>query len=290
MAEKGLIAVQMMMLKEKVKEDGAYETLKKLSEMGYHAVEVSQIPMTEENVREIKRACDDFNMKVVAFSAALEGEGKENLTDDFDKIVRDCKTLDCNFLRIGMLPPECMASKESAMAFIERMEEKAKALAEHGIELYYHNHHIEFAKYDGKYLLDLIRDHTEYIGFEIDVHWVQRGGEDPLKVIKDYAGRIKLLHLKDYRIAQIKLPEYKEDDDPAAASAKWSHAFLGTIQFAEVGEGNLDFSKIIPAGLEAGSKYFIVEQDDTYGRDVYDALALSRDNLIKLGYEDWFKF
>lgn len=289
MADRGLIAVQMMMLKKKVEQDGAYETLRKLAEMGYHAVEVSQIPMTEENVSELKRACDDFKMKVVACSAALEGEGKENLTDHFDKIVADCKKLNCNFLRIGMLPVECMGSKEAAMGFIERMEAKAEALAEHGIDLYYHNHHVEFAKYDGQYLLDLIRENTKHIGFEIDVHWVHRGGENPVPFLKKYSGRVKLLHLKDYRVVPVSLPEAEPGDTPEIAMKKWYDAFLGAVQFAEVGEGNLDFSAIIPAGLAAGSIYFIVEQDDTYGRDVYESLRISRDNLIKLGYEDWFE-
>ena len=34
----------------------------------------------------------------------LPGAPGETLQHDFDKIVSDCKTLDCNFLRIGMMP------------------------------------------------------------------------------------------------------------------------------------------------------------------------------------------
>ena len=39
--------------------------------------------------------------------------------------------------------------------------------------------------------------------FELDVHWIQRGGKDPVSVLKDYAGLVDLVHLKDYRIGQI---------------------------------------------------------------------------------------
>ena len=35
------------------------------------------------------------------------------------------------------------------------------------------------------------------------------------------------------------------------------------------------------AGLACGSEYFLIEQDDPYGRDVYDCLIISRDNLIE---------
>lgn len=32
----------------------------------------------------------------------------------------------------------------------------------------------------------------------------------------------------------------------------------------------------------------MIEQDDQYGRDVFDCVITSRDHLIELGYEDWF--
>lgn len=286
MENKGLIGVQMMMLKGKVEEMGAYEVLKKLAEMGYHCVEISQIPMTEENVAQMKKACDEFGIKIAACSAALEpmmpGMPGEYLVSDFDKIVADCKTLGCNFLRIGMLPMTCMGSKEKVIDFVTRADAMAEKLKEHGIELYYHNHHIEFQKFDGKYLLDIIRDTTKHMGFELDVHWVQRGGENPVEYIKKYKDRVTLLHLKDYRIGALKLPEGKFDP------ATFMQAFTSTVQFAEVGEGNLPMKEIIETGLACGSKYFLIEQDDQYGRDPFDCLITSRDNLIKLGFADWF--
>lgn len=57
---------------------------------------------------------------------------------------------------------------------------------------------------------------------------------------------------------------------------------------AEVGEGTMDTSACMQAALEGGSEYFLVEQDDCYGRDPFESLRISRDNLIKMGYADWF--
>src|SRR4051795_2943066 len=122
--KKGKIGVQMMMLKDKVAELGAYETMKKLHELGFGSVEVSQIPMTTENVAELKRASEDFNIKIAALSAGLDpmlpGAPGETLTHDFDKIVSDCKMLNCNFIRIGMLPLSIMGDKDKIMEFITR--------------------------------------------------------------------------------------------------------------------------------------------------------------------------
>ncbi|WML27973.1 sugar phosphate isomerase/epimerase [Neobacillus sp. OS1-33] len=285
--KKGKIGVQMMMLKGKVEELGAYETMRKVSELGYHAVEISQIPMTPENVAEIKRASEDFDIKIAALSAAVElmlpGMPGETLTNDFEKIVNDCKTLDCNFLRIGMMPLMAMGNKDQIMEFIAKAEEMAHRLAEYGIELYYHTHHLEFQKFDGEYLLDIIKNNTTKLGFELDVHWIQRAGVNPVEFVKGYTGRISLLHLKDYRIGQMDLSDVDFKD-----MAKFFDIFTNTIEFAELGEGNLDIKSIMEAGLESGAQYFLVEQDDTYGRDPFECLEISANHLRKLGYSDWF--
>lgn len=287
MSKKGLIGIQMSTIKSKIDELGAYGTLKACAELGYHCVEVSQIPMTPENVADMKRACDEFGIKIAALSAGLEpmmpGMPGEFLTTDFDKIVADCKALDCDMLRIGMLPMNCMGSRDKVLDFVKRADEMAARLKEHGIDLYYHNHHIEFTKYDGEYLLDIIKNNTQHMGFELDIHWIQRGGENPVEFIKKYSGRIRLLHLKDYRIGEVKMPEGPLDPKTFMA------AFTNVVEFAEVGEGTLPIKECIEAGLAGGSEYFLIEQDTTYDRDPFDSLKISRDNLIKLGYEDWFQ-
>lgn len=280
------IGVQMFNLKNKIAELGAYETLRKIKELGFSAVEVTQIQMTEENVADLRRASVDFGIKIASVSAPLDtmpGFPGESLTKDFDKIVNDCKMLDCNFIRIGMMPITLMGHKDEAMEYIKNAEAMAERLAEHGIELYYHNHHIEFEKYDGECLLDIMKNNTSKLGYELDVHWVQRGGENPINVIKRFAGRVSLIHLKDYRIGNMDVQEEDYKD-----MSKFMQKFTNIIEFAGLGEGNLDIKGIIEAGVESGVQYFLIEQDDTYGRDPFDTLKTSADYLRKLGYGDWF--
>ena len=279
------VGVQAMMLKDEFQKIGAYETLKKVGELGYHSVEISQIPMTPGNVDQMKRAQADFGVKIAAVSAAVAPAGRpgETLATDFEKIVSDCHTLDCQFIRIGMLPFDCMGSLDSVLHFCRQANAAAKKLAEEGIKLYYHNHHIEFRRFDGVTMLDIIRENADLLGFELDVHWVHRGGYDPETIIRKYAGKVELVHLKDYRIGGI-------PQEAFAAMGKgdfrtFMDAFRNVVQFAEVGEGTLNMGGIIEASLESGAKQFFIEQDDLYGRTVYDCLATSRDNIRKLGYE-----
>lgn len=287
MGKTGKIGVMGMMLKDKVAEAGVYEVFRKLNEMGYGCIEISQIPMTEENVKQMKKGAEDFGIKIAALSAAVEpmfpGAPGEYLSTDFDKIVNDCKTLNCNFLRIGILPINMMGNYEKSIEFAKLADSYADRLKEQGIQLYYHNHHIEFTKYEGETLLEIIKNNTEKIGFELDVHWIHRGGLNPVEVIRSFAGRIKLLHLKDYRIGEMDL-----DLSEGFKQEMFYEAFNKVVQFAEVGEGTLDMPAIIEAGLESGSEYFIIEQDDCYGRDPFESLEISRDNLYRMGYKDFF--
>ena len=279
------IGVQAMMLKNEFEADGAFATLKRLNELGFSVVEISQISMSEANVGEIERARVELGMEIAALSAALEtavGAPADSLMNDFDKIVADCARLDCPLVRMGMMPLWAMASKEALLDFCSRSNEMAARLAEQGIALYYHNHHIEFAKHDGKYILDIIRESAPLMRFELDVHWIHRGGKDPVSVLKDYAGLVDLVHLKDYRIGQ--LPPNAFAFQQAGEVQAFRTAFEGVVQFAEVGEGNLDFKAIIDQSLTSGAKYLLIEQDNQYGRDPFDCLATSRDNLIALGY------
>lgn len=281
------IGVQAMMLKEKFEELGPYETLKKVSELGYNSVEISQIPMTDENVAEIKRARDEFNLEVASLSANVKpAAGNDDLETNFDKIVDNCKTLDVDLVRIGMLPFESMKSLETVLDFCREANEDAIKLKEHGIKLYYHNHHVEFKKYDGKFLLDIIAEECPDLGFEIDLHWVQRAGANPIETLKRFAGKVDLIHLKDYRVGDIPEEAFASLDEGDVMT--FYNAFTNIIEFAELGQGSMDYKPIIEQALESGVRYMLVEQDMLYGRDPFDCLADSRDHLIELGYEDLF--
>lgn len=282
------IGVQASTIKAKFEELGPYETLKALSEMGYNSVEISQVATTPENIAEIRRATADFGMEIAAMSASLEPqtEGGESLTTHYDKIVADCKAVDTDLLRIGMLPMPAMVSLEKVLEFCEKVNEVTKKLKDDGITLYYHNHHVEFRKYDGETLLDIIREKAPLLGFELDVHWIQRGGANPIEVIRDYKGKVELIHLKDYRVGAIPQDAidalYKGDMDP------FMNKFSNLIEFAELGTGILPLKEIIEESIAAGARYLLVEQDDTYGVDPFESLKVSRDHLIELGYKDLF--
>lgn len=118
------------------------------------------------------------------------------------------------------------------------------------------------------------------------MHWVQRGGDDPVRALHRYAERTRLVHLKDYRIGI--LPPEAIEARAAGDGQAWQRAWKDLVQFAEVGEGTLDFPAIVEASTQIGAEYLFVEQDQFYGRDVFECLRISRDNLVEMGYGHLF--
>jgi sugar phosphate isomerase/epimerase len=283
------VGVQAMMIRDSVAEIGPYEALRKVADIGYRAVEISQIPMSADNVAQMAKARADFGIEIGATSAAVEappGSANESLTTALDKIVADCAMLDCTKVRIGMLPMPALRNLDTIRAFCSAADEAAGLLADQGVQLYYHNHHIEFTRFDGVRLLEIIRSEAPRLRFELDVHWIHRGGADPVTVLREYAGVVDLVHLKDYRIAR---PDEATFDALANGDrATWQKAWSDIVQFGEVGTGNLNWNGIVDQSIASGAEYLFVEQDNQYGLDPYDCLTTSHRNLVELGYASLF--
>lgn len=268
-----------------VAEHGIYETLRKIHEIGYHYLEVSQLELSEANIAELERGCNDFDIKVRSFSAyvhvsdELKPFGNPESLDreeDFRKMVALCRRFGCKIIRQGALPGEVMGSYEKILEFAKQADEIALRLEEEGIGFYFHAHNLEFHKYHGVPLLYTIRDNTTALGFELDTFWIQAGGMVPAQVISDFAGRIRLLHLKDWRVKVAK----------SISECSDMNCRTGIIQFAEVGEGNINMPACIQAGLDNGCEYFFIEQDSSYDRTAVESAAISYRNLVAMGYGD----
>ncbi|MFC5280504.1 sugar phosphate isomerase/epimerase family protein [Arcanobacterium canis] len=281
-----VLGVQMMMLKDKVAQEGMWSVLEKIARMDLHAVEVSQIPMEEATVADLERGVKELGIEVGALSVALAPApmaNGDNFVEHYDKIVSDAKRLNCRFLRIGMMPFSAMTSKESCEAWAAEVEPWAKKLQdEEGITLCYHNHHVDLAQFDGERIFDIVRRVAPHVNFEVDLHWVQRGGMAPLDMLSEYSGVCKLIHVKDFRVGS--LPEKALDLFAQGKVEEGYSMFVNIVEFAEVGQGNMNWPQLLPASIDAGAEYLFIEQDMTYGRDPFDCLADSRGYLASIGY------
>lgn len=227
-------------------------TLKRLRAAGYEAVQISGMgPIAEEELNKI-----------------LDGEGliccathepSQAILDEPQKVVERLQKLRCAYTAYPYPAGVDLSSEESVSDLIQKLDAAGAVLAAAGQTLCYHNHQHEFRKLGGRVILDLIYERTNpaHLQGEPDTFWIHYGGGDNVAWCGKLAGRLPLIHLKDYMI-----------------TAENTHAFC------EVGSGNLDFKKIITAAENAGCKWFIVEQDTTPG-DPVESLAMSHRWLVE---------
>ncbi|MGP5837884.1 sugar phosphate isomerase/epimerase family protein [Brachybacterium alimentarium] len=280
-----VLGLQLMMLKDQINEKGMYEVLGQVRELDIDAVEVSQVEMTDELIEDLVRGRADFGVETAAMSASIAPGGNGfALETEFDRAVDACRRTGSRFLRIGMMPFSAMTSKQACEDWAASVEPYAARLAEQGVTLCYHNHHVDLIQFEGERIFDIVRRVAPSLLFEVDLHWVQRGGMAPLDMLKAYSGACKLIHVKDFRIAPLPAETVERFEAQDMDMKEFYGVFLALAQFAEVGQGNMNWPELLPAAEEAGAEYFLIEQDDTYGRDPIDCIRESREYLASIGY------
>ena len=55
--------------------------------------------------------------------------------------------------------------------------------------------------------------------------------------------------------------------------------------FAPVGTGNIDFNRILAEKDKSGMKFYLVEQDQTFGLDPMEAIKISHKGLEEIGFK-----
>jgi len=225
-------------------------TLRKVKAIGYDAVQVSGICPIEP--QELRRMIEGEGLTCCATH-----EASDMILSEPDAVVEKLRALGCRCTAYPYPAGVTLETLDDVKAFASRLNAAGKVLHDAGLVLTYHNHSIEFRRVEGRLILDVLYDETgpEYLQGEIDTYWVQHGGGDPVAWCRRLAGRLPLLHLKDYVIAH--------ENEPT---------------FAEIGNGNLDWKAIIAAAEQSGCEWFIVEQDTCPG-DPFDSLKASHDYI-----------
>ncbi|MEJ0085552.1 MAG: sugar phosphate isomerase/epimerase [Pseudomonadota bacterium] len=132
-----------------------------------------------------------------------------------------------------------------------------------GLTFGYHNHHVEFKKFGEHSGFDTLFASTDadLVKIELDVGWAVAAGEDPVAILNKYKSRVVALHVKDIG---------KLDADPHKATT------------VAVGQGTIDWKKVIGAAHANGVKHYFYEQEAPFIRPVMESARISADYLSKL--------
>ncbi|MHB1485896.1 MAG: sugar phosphate isomerase/epimerase family protein [Saccharofermentanales bacterium] len=251
-----IIGAQLYTIRDFAKNEAEIsESFRKIAQIGYTCVQVSGLgPISAGQLRSISL---ENNLEIV-----VTHTDPERIMNDTDNVINEHKILGCNLVGIGYMPGKYHGSLEGYKAFISDFNPAAARIADSGMKLCYHNHAFEFEKIAGEICFDILVDQTDPLLWEFipDTYWIAFAGRCPTRQLEALEGRVTVCHFKDMMITG------------------------GLQRMASVMEGNLDWSDIFDACRKTGIKYAMVEQDDTYGVDPFDALKISYDNLTKAGF------
>lgn len=245
----------------------AKATLKQVADLGYKYIEA----VDYKDGKFYGMAPEEFNSYLTSLGLQpISVHMGSMTTDNADKLIADVKAAGFKYF-IAPVPPMGMfkfdpktrklgmeGSMEKLAEILNTVAVKANAA---GLEFLYHNHDFEFqANQDGVVPIDYLLEHLDpkYVNFQMDLYWVTKAGADPIAYFKRYPGRFKIWHVKDMDTQG---------------------------RFAPVGQGTIDFKRILANKKLSGMKYYIVEQDQTFdGLQPMDAIKISKQGLTKFGF------
>lgn len=244
------IALQLYTLRDHTKTPAdVAKTFARVKKIGYDAVQCSALGPIEP--KELATILKNEGLACVATHQSLD-----LLENHTQQVIENHQLWGCAYTALGAFGGKDLTGK-SWSDFAKRYSNIAAKFAGSGVAIGYHNHSHEFVKYDGVTAMDILLKHfSSDVWMEIDTYWITHGGGDPAAWIEKCAGRIPCVHLKDLGISA-----------------------GGKQQMREIGEGNLNWPRVLQACKTAGVKWHIIEQDDCNGDDPFECVERSLKNL-----------
>lgn len=238
------LSLQLFTLREEMAEPG--ETLRRLAEIGYDAVEPHRPTDDPQGLRASLDAC---GLRVSAAHARIHAE-------DPGPYFEAAAILGTDRLIVpGGIPHEEFTSHDGLERTAKLLNGLAERAAEEGIRIGYHNHWWEFEpRVGGRHAYDVLADLLDPAVFlEVDTYWAAVGGADVVSLLQRLEDRVHALHVKDGPVVK---------DEPHTA----------------VGQGAMPVAEIIAAAPRAQ----LVVELDTCATDTMTAVVESHRYLTSL--------
>lgn len=248
------VGIQLYTLRDQTKHD-FLGTIRKVADMGYKAVEFAGyfgVP-----ARELRKVLDDCGLSAPSSHVGLDFSDPEKMKSALAGEIEYAQEIGLEYIITPWAPLPENPSMEDVGRIAGFLEKAAEQVAAAGLKYGYHNHAFEFKKVNGKAVIDhfLERIPAELMVAEFDLGWVHIGGSRPADYVKTYAGRVPLVHMKDFGEA---------------------------TRDTEVGRGVVDFTSVFAAAEQAGIRYYIVEQEE-FKSSSLESAQISLDYFKRLG-------
>ncbi|RYY60102.1 MAG: sugar phosphate isomerase/epimerase [Chitinophagaceae bacterium] len=211
--------------------------LKQVASFGYKQVEGYEGPQGMfwgMGNTGFKQYMDDLGMTFVSSHC--------DIYKNFEQKAADAAAIGMKYLICPYKGPQ--KTLDDYKKFADDLNQKGQVCKQNGIRFAYHNHDYTFKPLDGQMPQDILMANTDKdsVDYEMDIYWVVAAGQDPEAWFNKYKNRFRLCHVKDRT--------------------------RGAVEAADsttLGQGSIDYSKILTTAKANGMDYYIVEQEKYTG-------------------------
>ena len=256
MKNKKPLAIQLYTIRDAIAEN-LEKSLERLAELGFKQLEIYGYDgkFFGKTITEFQMILKNVGLEVISshHTTGIVHHTKGTLLNDWEKSVEDLHFIGSKYMVCSYLFEE-ERTLEHYKKLPELLNKSGEITNKAGIDFAYHNHDFEFEKFEDKTVYDFILDNTDsdLVKMELDLYWIAKAGFNPLDYFEKYPKRFPLWHVKDMK--------------------------AGSKDFAEIGNGTIDFKTIFEAKEKAGLKYWFLEQDSS-DKDIFESIKISRDYL-----------
>ena len=234
------VGLQLYSLRNQFKTD-VEGTLKTIQDWGITKIEGGDtygMPFPE-----FKALLDKYNLEPVSIGASFE-----ELESDPEGVAKKALAYGAKYVMCSWIPHDGdNFTIDDTKKAIEVLNRAGEVLDRDEIILTYHAHGYEFRPYEDGTLFDYMAQQAEDYYFEMDVYWVQHGGEDPLKLLNKYKDQFVLMHLKDM--------------DKSVVGNNTGHEDVETN--VVLGTGQIAMETIVARAKELGIAYLFIEDESS---------------------------
>jgi len=234
-------------------------TLKTLKGMGYQDFEMYGYNAVQNMIygfqpKELKQILDDMNLTITSghygFAPYLD-KSEDDLKRFVDQCITAAKTLNNKYIVWPVI-----AQEQRTIEYYKVMAGMLNLIGEQveasGLGFAYHNHGFEFEDHNGENAFDIIIKRTDpaLVKFELDMYWLKHSTDLSFsEFVKQHKGRVVMWHIKDMDKV--------------------------TRDYTELGNGLIDYAKLLPDPIESGLEYYYLEQGGNYTINSTKSAALN---------------
>lgn len=234
-------------------------TLKRVANIGYQDCETYGYDPVQRTyygmpVAAFKQALADSQLTTTSGHydfAKYFDKSSDDMRQFTDRCIEGASALDQKYITWPWLDPSSRTI-EKFKALTGKLNAIGEQVNKAGLGFAYHNHDFEFIDHDGRTGYDIIMKETDpgLVKLQIDLYWVMHSSKrSPAELFSLQPGRFVMWHIKDMDKV--------------------------TRDYTEMGNGSIDYTKILPDAARSGMQYYYIEQGGNFAINPMDSITKS---------------